>query len=114
MLAQASAISQNILDNDEESTLCFSRTVTSTLNQITNTMVSLGCATIFSDGDNILCKGENDNLEFVSLLKNSNSGLNFSVGIGHSIRVAYFALKYAKSNGKNCVVLYKENKFKII
>lgn len=68
---------------------------------------------IFNGGDNLLAKLQQNDFDLgkltiiaKSFLAKSTSTL--SIGIGTNMRQAYFALKLAKTSGKNRICNYKE------
>ena len=68
---------------------------------------------IFHGGDNLLAEFDENNLTVESIEKlrsvfAQNSKCTLSIGLGHSIHQAYFALKLAKASGKNCLRDFKE------
>lgn len=70
---------------------------------------------IFRGGDSLLCTSSKEQAsieeeinslkkEFIDLVE-----VTLSVGIGSSLREAYFALKLAKANGKNRITLFDQS-----
>ncbi|NEP19772.1 MAG: mCpol domain-containing protein [Leptolyngbya sp. SIO4C1] len=80
------------------------------LSRIQEYLINMGFEIIFCAADGIACKGKHLNVdEFAKYLKVvGDPGYTFSAGIGSDLQSSYFALKYAKSAGKNISVICKE------
>lgn len=103
-----------MLTNNTEELVVFSHGYEQAMQWLSNKFTDLFRATIiFSGGDNILLIIDESNLEFEILSKikidfTAISNKTLSIGLGHSARQAYFALKLAKTSGKNCIKWFKE------
>jgi hypothetical protein len=93
------------IENDEFHLSELSNKISKSINSLTEFLRTLGYDIIFVAGDNILCKGENIDIEaLLNYLGSFNGPCTFSGGIGKTIEQTYLALKYAKSVGKNSLV----------
>ncbi|MCQ2014615.1 MULTISPECIES: mCpol domain-containing protein [Clostridium] len=69
---------------------------------------------IFSGADGIICKNKNINGdEIIEFIRKNSEEINFSIGVGNSLRDAFLALRYAKSSGKNIVAIFN-NGFNLV
>lgn len=105
-----------VITNQEEALQNFFNRFQYTMDWLEDKLVKLFHATIiFNGGDNLLAKipantfsieeTEKIRHRFIDLSQNT-----LSVGIGDSSRKAYFALKLAKSSGKNRICIFEELK----
>lgn len=109
-------IERYLLESNENLVQEMSDTISLLINEITSYLKNEGASIIYSRGDNILCKYNNDTHHFkisidiidklYDFLFNLDINITFSVGISDSLKDTYIALKYAKSIGKNCLVIY--------
>lgn len=101
-----------MLINECEAITKFSKTFESAMVWLENKLVhDLSATIIFSGGDNLLACLNDLPAETIEVLRaefaeRANSTL--SVGLGENPRQAYFALKLAKTSGKNCIRLFKD------
>ncbi len=101
-----------MLINERETITEFSKTFKSAMIWLENKLVhDFGATVVFSGGDNLLAYLNFLPVEAVEALRiefaeRANSTL--SIGLGENPREAYFALKLAKTSGKNCVRQFKE------
>lgn len=110
-------IAHSYLDNDEDSLSSTIQELDQILSQICEYLKVLEFKIIFCAADGIVCKGLLlDQYSFVKFIKIiGKPNFTFSVGIGNDLRSSFFALKYAKSIGKNKIVIFEqENDFSII
>jgi hypothetical protein len=93
------------IENDEFHLSELSNNMSKSVNILAEFLHTIGCNIIFVAGDNILCKGENIDIEILlNYLGSFNGPCTFSCGIGETMEQTYLALKYAKSVGKNSLV----------
>ncbi len=103
-----------MLVNEGESLINFSDTFQAAMNWLENKLVDeYKAKIIFSGGDNLLAVLDADNLssEVFEMLRtefSKQAGSTLSMGLGENLREAYFALKLAKTSGKNCIRWFKE------
>ena len=109
-----SKLEKFILENDETKISFFSVLVNTCLENIKEFFTENNLRIILNGGDSLLCEGKIDVDEFRSFLKNESNEVCFSVGFGGSIRESYLALKYAKSFGKDCMVIFNNQQFEIV
>jgi len=110
-------IARGYLENDESKLSQIIQELNSILTQIHNYLNSAGFEMIFFAADGIACKGKYLEFEnFAHFLKNiGRPTYTFSAGIGSDLQSSFFALKYAKSVGKDTIALCeKGNLFKLI
>ena len=105
-------IEQSFLNNREGELTEVNFQVTNAIINITSYLMTLKHEVLFSGADGIISKGEElDVVELLKIVREVEPNLTFSLGIGKSLRDAYVALRYAKSNGKNMAVGLFENSF---
>jgi GTP cyclohydrolase III len=111
-----SRIELYLLEDNEQSIQAFSKTVEKTIAYLSNKLKKEGMTIIFSGGDSILCRSDETDVEKLcnTLSIESESGIQFSIGIGGTMQQAYMALKYAKTSGKDRIVILEDNQFRII
>ena len=103
-----------ILVNDRESLIDFSKKIQSGMNWLEIKLVeAFDAEIIFNGGDSLLACLPRENLssELIEQLKFTfarETNITISVGLGHSPSQAYFALKLAKTSGKNCIRHFQE------
>lgn len=103
-----------MLTDNMDSLIYFSSTYNSAMvNLIENLTKAFGGFVIFEGGDNLLISIEQsvfsvEQLEQIRISFAELSGKTLSIGLGSNAREAYFALKLAKTSGKNCTRHYKE------
>lgn len=101
-----------MLINEREAITEFSKTFQGAMIWLENKLVDdFGATIVFSGGDNLLAclnilPAEAIEALRIEFTERANSTL--SVGLGENPRQAYFALKLAKTSGKNCVRQFKE------
>ena len=101
-------IEKSLITNDEPGLRSVNQAVTEAIQQLTKGLSALGCEVIFSGADGIILKAEELKVESLqSTILAAQSAFRFSVGIGDSLQEAFVALRYAKSNGKNGVAVFK-------
>ena len=100
--------------NDSVSLTTFAENFHSSMVWLEDRLIHLFNARIlFSGGDNLLAEISSQP-EFFHLLSTlhlqfaQKSTNTLSVGVGNSLREAYFALKIVKASGKNCIKVYSE------
>lgn len=95
-------IEKNFMTNNEDELRVVNIEVDIAVSSISSHLKEMGFDIIFCGADGIICKKDKINIEALYLyIKNQNFGIQFSTGIGNSLREAFLALRYAKSNGKN-------------
>lgn len=97
-----------MLVNDRESLADFSALFESAMNWLKDKLINdFGATIIFAGGDNLLASmqsgNQSDALENLRTEFAKRAHSTLSIGLGESIREAYFALKLAKTSGKNCI-----------
>jgi GTP cyclohydrolase III len=103
-----------MLMNDRESIIEFSKTFQCAMDWLESKLVTdFDAEIIFNGGDNLLACLPLDYLSSKALeeLRDSfaeKATSTLSAGLGDSPRQAYFALKLAKTSGKNCVRRFQE------
>ncbi|MFZ0931157.1 MAG: mCpol domain-containing protein [Syntrophobacteraceae bacterium] len=107
-------IEKCFIDNDEASLHNINREVGEIVCTITNYLCSNGFCIIFSGADGIIAKSNYVDCEvLLKLIRTLNSNYTFSIGLGDSLRNAYFAVRYAKSISKDVAVAYDGRDFMI-
>lgn len=95
-------IEKCFMTNDENGLKTVNDEVNNTIVQITEYLQQIESEIIFSGADGIIFKKAEFNAEQItSFIKRLKINITFSMGIGNSLREAFLALRYAKSNGKN-------------
>jgi len=108
-------IEKCFMDNDENTLTEINSLINNVISLITNYLFTNGSKIIFSGADGIICKSPNLDPSLIHDYINTNSpDINFSIGVGESLQDAFLALRYAKSNGKNKVVILSQKGFVII
>lgn len=110
-------IARSYIENDEEKLTKIINQLEQILTHICEYLKSLGFEIIFCAADGIACKGGNVEIYgFAQYVKSiGKPNYTFSVGIGTDLQSSFFSLKYAKSIGKNTVVICEDGKqFKVI
>jgi GTP cyclohydrolase III len=101
-----------MLINESESLTKFSRTFEGAMIWLEDRLINeFGALIIFRGGDNLLARLDDLPIEVVERLRiefSQKCCSNLSVGLGKSTRQAYFALKLAKTSGKDCIRHFKE------
>jgi GTP cyclohydrolase III len=109
-------IEQSFLNDDEKKLCSINLEIISAVSQISSYLEEKKQQIIFAGADGIIVKGQG--LEIAALLRfvrNVQSNLTFSIGVGISLKGCYLALRYAKSLCKNIAVDYSdESNFIII
>lgn len=103
-----------ILNEKLDELLTFSRRIDSMISQIAKKISDYEGEIYLSGGDNILAKiiNTNDLFIFLKKINHENGDIQFSVGIGEKISLAYLALKFSKTNqsSKICrATIYNHN-----
>ena len=105
-----------ILDNNINELEDFTLSLTNRFNWFVTQLYNLIQIEIhLVGGDSILASFEpnKESIEYLEKLRTDfeKQGLpTISIGIGYTPREAYFALKYAKLYGKNCLVIFEDIK----
>ncbi len=110
-------IAKCYLENDEAKLTRTIHELNSILTQIRDYLNFRGFEIIFFAADGIACKGlDLDLLAFSQHLQKVGKPMySFSVGIGDDLQSSFIALKYAKSIGKNTIVVSENDKtFRVI
>lgn len=103
-----------MLVNEREALVEFSNTFQAAMEWLESKLVKdIGATIIFNGGDNLLAVVHTNNSfkETIESLRTEfahRSHSTLSIGLGDNLRQAYFALKLAKTSGKNCVRQFKE------
>ncbi|MEM6255087.1 MAG: mCpol domain-containing protein [Cyanobacteria bacterium P01_D01_bin.156] len=103
-----------MLINERETIFEFSKIFQSAMNWLEIKLVEdFDADIIFNGGDNLLACLSTENLtsELMEELRTEfakKADSTISVGLGNSPRQAYFALKLAKTSGKNCIRHFQE------
>ena len=101
-----------MLVNEREAITKFSKTFQGAMIWLENKLVhDFDAIIIFSGGDNLLACLNNLPAEAIEVLRTEfaeRANSTLSVGLGENPRQAYFALKLAKTSGKNCIRQFKE------
>jgi GTP cyclohydrolase III len=103
-----------ILMNKREAVFEFSNTFKNAMNWLEARLVaSFEAEIVFTGGDNLLACFSADKMtskDFEEIREQfaKKSASTLSIGIGKSPRQAYFALKLAKTSGKDCVRHFQE------
>ncbi len=111
-----SKIELYFLENNEESIQIFSGIVEKTVQLVALQLKELGMTIIFSGGDSILCRSDTIDIEKLRsiITVEAKNEIRFSVGIGETMKQAYIALKYAKTSGKDRIVILEDDQFKAL
>jgi hypothetical protein len=106
-------IEKCFMNNDESCLMKVNNDVIIMIQKITDYLIANKYEIIFSGADGIICKSENINVqELLEFIREKNSYLSFSIGVGNCLRDSFLALRYAKSNGKNTGAVF-DNEFNI-
>lgn len=103
-----------MLVNEREALIEFSTGFQAAMDWLKRKLISDFKATIiFSGGDNLLAilRVDNPSIEVLETLRTEfaeRAHSTLSMGLGENLRQAYFALKLAKTSGKNCICQFKE------
>jgi ribonucleotide reductase alpha subunit len=96
-----------LLENDEMNIIRTSAQITSTIDKIIDYLQHEGLKIVFSAGDCILCKCKAVDLinlcNYLDKIRNVNT---VSVGVGDTLEKTDVVFKYAKSIGRNRIVIY--------
>jgi hypothetical protein len=110
-----SRLELGFLQNREEEIHLLSKKVDIAISTMAERLQNLGMEVIFFSGDSLLCKGEYLDAEVLAeVIKSQSIAFNFSAGIGNTLRDTYLALKYAKTSGKNRVVIFEDSEYKVL
>ena len=94
-------IESGLLINSEDVLRRINAEVNSVVYELTGVLICSNHEIIFSGADGIICKSEHIDVERIhSFLRETKFSIGFSIGIGHSLRDAFAALRFAKANGK--------------
>ncbi len=107
-------IENSFMNNDEYKLQKINEEVKNIIAVITKYLVDVDSEIIFSGADGIICKAvELDSKGLLEHIRSLKTDLSFSIGVGKSLRDAFLALRYAKSNGKDIVAIYNDG-FKLV
>lgn len=107
-------IEKSFMTNDEAELRVVNIEVDKAVSTISSQLKDKGFDIIFCGADGIICKKDKIDIEVLhSYISGLNFSIRFSVGIGNTLREAFLALRYAKSNGKNGIAVL-EDEFKWI
>ena len=111
-----SKIELYFLEDSEESIQVFSEIVGKTIRLVASQLEELGMKIIFCGGDSILCRADEiDTVKLRDILTvEAKNEIRFSVRVGETMKQAYMALKYAKTSGKDRIVILEEDQFKTV
>ena len=101
-----------MLMNEREAITKFSKTFLEAMIRLENKLVKdFDALIVFTGGDNLLASLNDLPTEVIEALRSEfakRSNTTLSIGLGENPRQAYFALKLAKTSGKNCIRHFKE------
>lgn len=101
-----------MLMNEREAITKFSKTFLEAMIWLENKLVKdFDALIVFTGGDNLLASLNDLPTEVIEALRSEfakRSNTTLSIGLGENPRQAYFALKLAKTSGKNCIRHFKE------
>lgn len=107
-------IENSFMNNDETRLGGVNDEVKRIVKKITTFLEEKNYKIIFSGADGIICKNENiDAKEILQFIRNNSKEISFSIGGGNSLRDSFFALRYAKSSGKDIAAIF-DNGFKVL
>ena len=107
-------IEKSFMTNNEAELRVVNVEVDRAVSTISTQLKDRGFDIIFCGADGIICKKDKIDIEALhSYISGLNFSIRFSVGIGNTLREAFLALRYAKSNGKNGIAIF-EDEFKWI
>lgn len=96
-----------LLENDETNITRTSTQITSTIDKIIDHLQHESLKIVFSAGDCILCKCKAvDLIDLCNYFDKIGKVNTVSVGVGDTLEKTYVAFKYAKSIGRNRIVIY--------
>lgn len=99
-------LERSLLQNDEIGLREVNAEVNSAIRQLTDHLEELGCEIIFSGADGIIAKSSDLPIDRINWsIRQIGGTLEFSVGIGDSLRDAFAALRFAKASGKNGIAI---------
>jgi hypothetical protein len=108
-------LEKRLLEDDEGGVRILSKEVDTAIIEMAQAFREVGMEIIFSSGDSLLCKGEVLDLDkLIKTIKLKSFKFRFSAGVSDTLRNTYLALKYAKVSGKNRIVLYEKQAYKVI
>jgi GTP cyclohydrolase III len=107
-------IENSFMNNDEIRLKEINDGVKEIVKKITIYLEENNYTIIFSGADGIICKSEEiDAKQILEFIRNNNKEISFSIGVGNNLRDSFFALRYAKSSGKNISAKFN-NGFKLL
>jgi hypothetical protein len=110
-------IEKSFLENDEISLKQINNDIKEIVEVISLHLVKEGFEIIFSGADGIIGKGNDIHIgRFSEFVKKKCLPYTFSIGLGDNLKSSFLALRYAKSIGKNVIVVdsKKNDKFEIL
>jgi hypothetical protein len=100
-------IENSFMNNDEASLKSINNNVKALVESITLYLLENNYEIVFSGADGIICKKSSFEVEHIlEFIRNKSENIKFSVGAGNTLRDAFLALRYAKSNGKDIGAVY--------
>ncbi|MEG4585387.1 mCpol domain-containing protein [Microcoleus sp. MOSTC5] len=107
-------IEKSFMTNDEAELRVVNIEVDRAVSTISSQLKDRGFDIIFCGADGIIFKKDKIDIELLqAYISGLSFSIRFSVGIGNTLREAFLALRYAKSNGKNGIAIL-EDEFKWI
>lgn len=108
-------IEKSFMTNNEAELRVVNIEVDKAVSTISNQLKDIGFDIIFCGADGIIGKKDMIDIKKLHLsISQLPFSIRFSVGIGNTLREAFLALRYAKSNGKNGIAILEEDEFKWI
>jgi hypothetical protein len=110
-------IAKSYIENDEENLKKIIQDLEDILTKLSELLRNLEFEIIFCAADGIACKGSNVEInKFAHYIESiGKPSYTFSAGIGTDLQSSFFSLRYAKSIGKNKIVICEnKNQFRVI
>lgn len=99
-------IEKSLIANDVRGLNAINQAVNEAISRLTDYLASQNCQIIFSGADGIIFNTEDPHIkEIQSYISTIEKSITFSIGVGNSLREAFLALRHAKANGKNGVMI---------
>jgi GTP cyclohydrolase III len=98
-----------LLEEDFSKLISFSNTVKNYFNLVKKIALKYNSEILLFGGDSVIIKIESKNIEnFIVDLNKIQSNITVSIGIGQTVKHAFFALKEAKALGRNRIIYFNK------
>lgn len=107
-------IENSFMNNDEIRLKEINDRVKDIVEKITIYLKENNYSIIFSGADGIICKHKDVNVkQILEFIRSNSKEISFSIGVGNSLSDSFFALRYAKSSGKDIAAILN-GEFKLL